>query len=146
MGLPRVVAGGREPYVNRSHGKICRMDGGGHPGAAPPLVTLSGHNIIDGLKKIGYRTIGTGAVNWFNPARPTGRLLSADFDTFAFASGPKLKRQIEWIDSMLGQLAAETPAFVFLNLAETHVPYYYDAAPWDPAYNPAQAFGENNNA
>jgi len=113
----------------------------------PPLVTLSGHNIIDGLKKIGYRAIGTGAVNWFNPQRPTGRVLSADFDAFAFTGGgPGLKRQIAWIDTMLAQVSAGTPAFVFMNLAETHVPYYYDGAPWDASYNPAQAFGTNNDA
>ena len=81
MGFTPGDASRREPYVNPKYGKIFRMDGGGHPGAAPPLVTLSGHSIIDGLKKLGYRTIGTGAVNWFNPARPTGQVLSADFDT-----------------------------------------------------------------
>ena len=146
MGFTPGDASRREPYVNPKYGKIFRMEGGGHPGAAPPLVTLSGHSIIDGLKKLGYRTIGTGAVNWFNPARPTGQVLSADFDTFGFAAGPKLQKQVEWIDSSLEQLSAGTPAFVFLNLAETHVPYYYDGAPWDPTYSPARAFGENNNA
>jgi len=146
MGFTPGDASRREPYVNPKYGKIFRMDGGGHPGAAPPLVMLSGHNIIDGLKNLGYRTLGTGAVNWFNPAQPTGRVLSADFDAFAFCAGPRLKRQIEWIESSLEQLAAGTPAFVFLNLAETHVPYYHEGAPWDPTYSPAQAFGENNSA
>jgi arylsulfatase A-like enzyme len=47
---------------------------------------------------------------------------------------------------MLSQVSAGTPAFVFLNLAETHVPYYYEGAPWDPSYNPARAFGTNNDA
>ena len=146
MGFTPGDASRREPYVNPKYGKIFRMAGGGHPGAAPPLVTLSGHNIIDGLKKLGYRILGTGAVNWFNPAQPTGRILSADFDAFAFCAGPRLKRQIEWIESSLEQLSAGTPAFVFLNLAETHVPYYHEGAPWDPMYSPAQAFGENNSA
>jgi hypothetical protein len=147
MGFTPGDASRREPYVNPKYGKIFRMEGGGHPGAAPPLLTLSGHSVIDGLKNIGYRAIGTGAVNWFNPARPTGRVLSADFDDFAFAGGrSNLKQQIGWIESMLGQLRAGTPAFVFLNLAETHVPYYYEGAPWDASYNPSLAFGENNDA
>jgi hypothetical protein len=147
MGFTPGDASRREPYVNPKYGKIFRMEGGGHQGAAPPLVTLSGRNIVDGLKKLGYGTIGTGAVNWFNPARPTGRVLSSDFDDFAFAGGgPNLKQQLGWIDSMLGQFRAGTPAFVFLNLAETHVPYYHDGAPWDPTYNPSLAFGENNDA
>jgi hypothetical protein len=146
MGFTPGDASRREPYVNPKYGKIFRMEGGGHPGAAPPHITLSGHNIISGLRNNGFRTIGTGAVNWFNPERPTGRVLSADFESFAFAGGPKLKAQIEWIDKTLAEGAAETPAFVFLNIAETHVPYYYDGAPWDPSYNPCIAFGERNDA
>ena len=146
MGFTPGDASRREAYVNPKYGKIFRMEGGGHPGAVPPHVTLSGHNIIDGLKKSGYRTIGTGAVNWFNPARPTGRVLSADFESFAFAGGPKLKTQLEWIDLTLAQIPAGAPSFVFLNIAETHVPYYYADAPWDSSYNPCVAFGEKNDA
>lgn len=146
MGFTPGDASRREAYVNPKYGKIFRMEGGGHPGAAPPHVTLSGHNIIDGLKNSGYRAIGTGAVNWFNPERPTGRVLSADFDAFAFAAGPKLQAQLEWIDATLAQVPAGMPSFVFLNIAETHVPYYYKDAPWDPAYNPCVAFGEQNDA
>ena len=146
MGFTPGDASRKEPYVNPKYGKIFRMQGGGHPGAAPPYLTLDGRNIIDGLKLSGYRTLGTGAVNWFNPERPTGRILSADFDSFAYSAGPTLKAQIEWIDSKLAQVESGRPVFVFLNLAETHVPYFHSGAPWDPGYNPATAFGENNDA
>src|SRR5271169_2331433 len=88
MGFTPGDARRKEPYVNPKYGKIFRMQGGGHPGAAPAYLTLDGHSVIDGLKQSGYRAIGTGAVNWFNPERPTGRVLSADFDTFAFPDGP----------------------------------------------------------
>jgi arylsulfatase A-like enzyme len=47
---------------------------------------------------------------------------------------------------MLAQVETGRPAFVFLNLAETHVPYFHAGAPWDPGYNPATAFGKNNDA
>ena len=146
MGFTPGDATRREPYVNPKYGKIFRMRGGGHPGAVRPHIRLSGRNIIDGLKQSGYRTIGTGAVNWFNPELPTGRVLTADFDDFAFIPGSKLKTQLEWIDSRLGEIPPGTPAFVFLNISETHVPYYFDGAPWDPAYNPCVAFGEDNDA
>jgi membrane-anchored protein YejM (alkaline phosphatase superfamily) len=146
MGFTPGDASRQEPYVNPKYGKIFRMQGGGNPGTAPPYLILEGHNIIDGLKKNSYRTVGTGAVNWFNPQQPTGRVLSADFEAFAYAAGPALKKQLEWIDSKLAQVASRTPVFVFLNLAETHVPYYYDNAPWDRGYNPAAAFGTNNDA
>lgn len=64
------------------------------------------------------RTIGGGAVNWFNPQHPTGRVLSADFDAFGFAGGPNLKKQIVWIDDMRAKVKPGAPPFVFLNLAE----------------------------
>jgi hypothetical protein len=146
MGFTPGDATRREPYVNPKYGKIFRMEGGGASGLAPPHLSLSGRNIIDGMKNSGYRTIGTGAVNWFNPAQPTGRVLSVDFDSFAYAQGPKLKTQLEWIDKQMAQTPVGTPSFVFLNVAETHVPYYFDGAPWDGAYNPGTSFGENNDA
>ena len=146
MGFTPGDATRREPYVNPKFGKIFRMEGFGHPGTAPALIELSGRNIIDGLKKRGFSAIGTGAVNWFNPERPTGRVLSADFDAFAYAQGPSLRKQIAWIEAQIARLAEGTPAFVFLNLAETHVPYHHEGADWDFAYNPAEAFGQNNDA
>ena len=112
----------REPYVNPKYGKIFLMKGG-ERGLVPPYVTLLGRNIIDGLKNLGYRTIGSGAVNWFNPDKPTGRVLSQDFDVFGFCPGPNLKKQIEWIERTLAKVKPHAPPFVFLNAAETHVPY-----------------------
>lgn len=135
----------REPYVNPKYGKIFLMQGG-ERGPAAPYLTLSGRNIIDGLKNIGYRTIGSGAVNWFNPDKPTGRVLSQDFDAFGYSPGPHVNKQIEWIEGMLAKVEPDAPPFVFLNVAETHVPYYHDGAPWDRGYNPCVAFGDDNDA
>ncbi|HEY7944321.1 MAG TPA: sulfatase-like hydrolase/transferase [Casimicrobiaceae bacterium] len=136
----------REPYANPKYGKIFRMEGGGDRGVVAPYLTLKGRNIVDGLKNQGYRTIGTGAVGWFNPEHATGRVLSADFDVFAYNPGVNLKRQLKWIEDMLAQLEPGVPPFVFLNLSETHVPYWHDGAPWDRAYNPCVPFGRNNDA
>ena len=36
--------------------------------------------------------------------------------------------------------------FAFLNVGETHVPYYYDGAPWHPADNPCIPFSDGNDA
>ena len=60
----------REPYSTRNTARFFACSGGGHPGAAPAYLTLDGHNVIDGLKQSGYRALGTGAVNWFNPRAP----------------------------------------------------------------------------
>jgi len=136
----------REPYANPKYGKIFRMEGGGDRGVVEPYMTLKGRNIVDGLKALGYRALGSGAVNWFNPEQPTGRVLSQDFDAFGFAGGPNLKKQIKWIDDMLAQVKPDAPPFVFLNLAETHVPYWHEGAPWNRGYNPSVPFGNNNDA
>lgn len=146
MGFTPGDASRREPFVNPKYGKIFRMEGGGGPGVVPPYMNLKGRNIIDGLKNAGYRTIGSGAVGWFNPERPTGRVLSADFDMFGFAGGQAVKRQIAWINDALLKFRPDAPAFVFLNVAETHVPYWHEGAPWDATYNPAVPFGANNDA
>ena len=136
----------REPYVNPKYGKIFRMAGGGDPGMVEPHLTLEGRNVIDGLKKRGFRTIGSGAVNWFNPERPTGRVLSRDFDAFGFAPGGNVKKQIDWIDDMLNRVKPQAPPFVFLNVGETHLPYWHEGARWDRAWNPCLPFGDGNDA
>jgi len=136
----------REPYANPKYGKIFRMEGGGDPGVVAPYMTLRGRNVIDGLGNRGYRTIGSGAVNWFNPEHPTGRVLSVDFDAFGFAGGANLKNQLKWIDGTLKKGDADAPPFVFLNLAETHLPYWHEDAPWDRGYNPCVPFGPDNDA
>lgn len=146
MGFTPGDASRREPFVNPKFGKIFRMEGGGDRGVVTPYLTLTGRNIIDGCKNLGYRTIGTGAVGWFNPERPTGRQLTVDFDAFAFAGGPALRKQIAWIDGTLATFKPDAPAFVFLNLAETHVPYWHEGANWDRAHNPCVPFGANNDA
>ena len=136
----------REPYANPKYGKIFRMGGGGDPGVVAPYMTLKGRNIVDGLKNKGYRAIGSGAVNWFNPEQPTGRVLTDDFDVFGYAPGANVKKQIKWIDDALAQVKPDAPPFVFLNLAETHVPYWHEGAPWNRGYNPSVPFGNNNDA
>ncbi|MGB6698520.1 MAG: sulfatase-like hydrolase/transferase, partial [Methylocella sp.] len=37
------------------------------------------------------------------------------------------------------------PVFLFLNVGETHVPYFFKDAPWDRGYNPCVPFGSNND-
>jgi arylsulfatase A-like enzyme len=135
-----------EPYVNPKFAKIFRMEGGGTAGKAPAFVTLNGRNVVDGLKRLGYLTLGSGAVGWFNPGTRTGRTLSLDFDDFFFAGNMhSLQKQLDWID---GQIAAARTdrLFVFLNVGETHLPYYFEGAPWPRLPSPCLAFGEDNDA
>jgi hypothetical protein len=95
-----------EPYVNSKYAKIFRMTGGGHRGPAAPWIELEGRNLIDGFRRRGYRTIGSGAVGWFDPATDTGRALTADFECFHYAGGPRFRAQREFL---LAEIARRAP-------------------------------------
>jgi hypothetical protein len=147
MGFTPGVADRVEPYVNPKYAKIFKMVGGGFPGKGHEYATLEGRNIIDGMKRRGYTTFGTGGVGWFNPASDTGQVLTADFHQFYFpGNSHSLERQVAWASDRLIANEPGKPVFLFMNVGETHVPYYYDGAPWDPTWNPCVPFSETNDA
>ena len=89
---------------------------------------------------MGYVTLGTGAVSWFDPSTPTSQLLISEFDEFFYPGNSwSLARQLAWIDAQLARHAGG-PIFLFLNIGETHVPYYYEGAPWAREDNPCVPF------
>lgn len=142
VGFTPGVAQQAAPFVNPKFGKIFKMVGAGFPGKGSEYIALQGRNIIDGLKKSGYLTIGSGAVGWFNPETETGRHLTGDFDHFFFSGS--LERQLAWLSHYLQ--SNDRPVFAFLNIGETHVPYYFEGAPWDAGTNPCIPFGVKNDA
>ena len=145
VGFTPGVADRAEPFVNPKFGKLFKIVGGGFAGKGTEWIALQGHSIIDGLKQRGYRAIGSGAAGWFDPATPTGRLLTGDFDAFFFPGNTwSLREQLVWIEDEIAQ--AQQPVFVFLNIGETHVPYFYHGASWSPEHNPCIPFGEHNDA
>jgi hypothetical protein len=145
VGFTPGVAERTEPFVNPKFGKIFRMVGVGFPSRGPDFVRLAGRNIIEGLSRQGYLTVGAAAVHWFDPDRPTSRQLIQDFDHYWYA-GEKwlLERQLEFIAAHLPE--ADRPVFVFLNIGETHVPYWHQGADWDQNISPCVAFGRDNDA
>ena len=134
-----------EPHLNPKFGKIFKLVGGGFPGKGTEHITLTGRNIIDGFKIKGYATLGTGAVGWFDPHSPTGKHLTQDFDTYYYPGNSwSLARQIDWLGRQLDRV--RQPAFAFLNVGESHVPYYFDGAPWSKDRNPCVPFSNTNSA
>ena len=94
-------------------------------------IQLDGPNIIEGFRRLGYRTIGSGAVGWFDPKTETGAVLSQPFDSFFYPGNTwSLREQLKWIDDELNNLPKSTPTFLFLNVGETHVPYWHIDADW----------------
>lgn len=148
MGFTPGDAARREPYVNPKYAKIFRMGGGGHAGKAPAYVDLEGRSIVDGFARLGYATIGSGAVGWFDPSTDTGRVLSSDFERFHYGGGgAAFAVQREWLLAEIESARCRARrVFAFANLAETHVPYYHVGAPWEAAYNPCVPFAERNDA
>ncbi len=145
VGFTPGVSAKRESFVNPKYGKIFKIVGAGFPGKGTEHFTLEGRNIIDGFKRKGYFTVGTGALGWFNPHTETGRLLTDDFDKFYFPDSQfSLGRQLEWTGGLLADV--DKPVFVFLNIGETHVPYFFQGAPWSAEYNPCVPFSEKNDA
>jgi len=145
MGFTPGVACIQEPFVNPKYAKFFRLAGGGRHSVVPDLFSLEGRSIIDGFAKRGYRTLGTGAVGWFDPSTPTGSVLASDFQEFYFIrKSGALREQLAWLKEKLK--TQNDPLFVFLNVGETHVPYYHEGAPWDAALNPCIPFGEHNDA
>jgi membrane-anchored protein YejM (alkaline phosphatase superfamily) len=145
MGFTPGISQRTEPYVNPKFGKIFKMIGSEWPGKGIEHFTLSGSNVIDGLKRINYFTIGSGAVRWFDDKSETGRRLTGDFQSFYYPGNVhSLGKQLSWIENEL-QAVKNQPVFVFLNIGETHAPYYYEGADWSYTDNPCSPFSPATN-
>jgi hypothetical protein len=145
VGFTPGVAMKSTAFLNPKYAKIFKMLSGGFPGIAPARFNLDGPNIVAGFRRAGYATIGTGGVRWFDPSTETGRLLTSDFEAYYYPGDScSIDAQVAWIADRLAETAA--PAFVFLNVGETHVPYYHAGAPWSPESNPCIPFHDGNDA
>jgi membrane-anchored protein YejM (alkaline phosphatase superfamily) len=146
MGFTPGVASKAEAFVNPKFAKIFKLEGGGWAGTSGQYITLTGRNIVDGFRRKGYLTVGTGAVGWFNPETETGRTLTQDFEHFYFPGNSiSLSQQILWLQARMDE-AGDQPKFVFLNVGETHVPYWHEGAAWSLEENPCVPFGAHNDA
>lgn len=145
VGFTPGVAEEAAPFVNPKFGRLFRLDYAGHPGQAPPGYTLSGRNIVEGFANAGHATIGSAAMGWFDPATPVSEVLRNGFDAFQFAARDGIENQVAWIGSRLAEVG-DRPAFVFLNVGETHVPYHHRGAPWSPDDNPCKPFQTEDRA
>lgn len=145
MGFTPGVAERAEPLVNPKFGKIFKIAGAGFPSKGTEFVAVRGRNVIDGLKRIGFTTVGVGSAAWFDPETLTGQNLCEDFDRFYYPGNVySLGRQLQWIEEQLDDLEGQR-VFCFLNVGETHVPYWHEGAPWSKD-NPCVPFGKHNDA
>lgn len=144
MGFTPGDAQSEESFINPMIGKIFKMRGGGFSGPGKHRFILDGENIIEGFKNRGYGCFGTGALFWFDRSRPTGKVLTRDFHDFYFPGNVWfLEKQLKWMaDKLNGQ---KRPVFLFLNIGETHFPYYFQGASWSRQINPCEPTGGERN-
>ena len=137
----------RNAIVNPKFGKLFRMQFGGFETGVDDCLLLEGRNVIDGLKSAGWKTLGTSSMGWFDPGLKTGRVLTDDFDQFYYPGGKTwcLDEQLAWVNQQLEEHHSR-PVFLFMNIGETHVPYYFEGAPWSSAHNPCVPFSDENDA
>ena len=137
--LPSVRA--PRPLLNSKLAKLFRLAHAGWPGKEREEFQLKGPSIIEGFRRLGYRTIGSGAVGWFDPATETGRCLTAEFERFYYPGSTwQLPDQLAWIEVQRRELSPDQPLMLFLNVGETHVPYWHSGATWDRDDNPCVPF------
>jgi SAM-dependent methyltransferase len=140
VGVTPGIADVRAPYLNPKFAKIVRVHNEGRRPFGPAAFELDGPNIARGFARTGYRTLGSGALPWFDPARLHGEVLTDGFERFFYtASLFRFKDQVRWLDGEI-EGAGQRPVFAFLNVGETHVPYWHEGAPWSPDDNPCLPF------
>lgn len=133
------------PLLNSKLAKLFRLGYAGWSGRASEGFLLEGPSLIEGFRRRGYRCLGSGAVGWFDPRTETGQRLCVDFDAFFFAGATwHLDQQLTWLAEQVRQAGSEQPLLLFLNVGETHVPYWHQGAAWDPADNPCVPFQQSD--
>ena len=129
------------PLLNSKLAKLFRLGHTGWPGREGEVFRLEGPSLIEGFRRRGYRCLGSGAVGWFDSSTETGQRLCADFDAFFYAGTTwHLDQQLAWLAEQVRQAGSAQPLLLFLNVGETHVPYWHQGAAWDPADNPCVPF------
>ena len=134
------VAASAAPLFNPKVAKMFKVGGAASAGKGGEGFILDGENIVEGFKIRGYTTLGSGAVTWFDPETSAARMLVRQFDEFFYPGDTwSLGRQLAWIDDRLNRYVP-SPIFLFLNIGETHVPYYFEGARWNVDDSPCIPF------
>ena len=141
---PGISSKSEIPWLNPKAGKLFRMKSSAASQHGNNAFELVGSNIVEGFRKLGYFTLGTGAVGWFDQNTTTGSVLASPFDKFWYSGHTwKLRSQLSWLSNEIKLQGPERPIFLFLNIGETHVPYWHEDAEWDPWPSPCVPFGGN---
>lgn len=145
VGTTPGIAETQAPVLNPKSGRLFRLANQRAPSQPGDVFVLEGRNILEGFRRRGHAVIGTGSVAWFDTETESGRWLVEDFDAFRYVRGPgALPAQLDWVSARMVE-SGDRPVFLFVNVGETHVPYWHPGATWSPRDNPCVPFGERND-
>jgi hypothetical protein len=139
VGFTPGLPGARQRFLDPKYARLFRLGREGFVGLAEPGFTVAGRDIVHGFRAADYRTFGTSAMAWFDPASPVARTLIDGFEAFNYVGHTGAAKQVAWAQSMLDG-HSEEDVFLFVNVGETHVPYHYEGAPWSFDDNPCVPF------
>jgi hypothetical protein len=140
MGFTPYATRAPVPLLNPKFAKLFKLKGAGFGGKGGEGFVLHGNDVIDGFRNAGYACFGSGAAGWFNTATPVSQWLTGSFDEFFYPGNTwSGARQVEWLMERVVN-AGGGKVFAFLNLGETHVPYWHEGADWSRADNPCRPF------
>lgn len=140
MGFTPAVTTDPVPLLNPKYAKLFKLRGPAFGGKGGEGYVLDGRDVIDGFARRGFATYGTGAVRWFDPATPVSDALVRSFGAFFYAGSYwRGAEQVAWLtERIAGHDGGKV--FAFLNLGETHTPYWHEGADWSREDNPCIPF------
>lgn len=92
---------------------------------------FEGANIVEGLSRVGYRTICVGGVNFFNKRTEIGKVFPSMFEEsywtpkFSAQSKNSIEYQLEFIEKNIGSFKNEERVFLYVNMTTTHYPTFF---------------------
>ena len=84
------------------------------------VLPASDQDMVYGLRKNGFYTVGSGAATWF-----AKDILTKSFEDFKFKRAMAVEEQMNYLLKNLSKKATKKPFFAFMNLIETHTPYMH---------------------
>ncbi len=105
------------PYYNRFTRQLVGLvEVGESPVKKSTYFTVTSHrDAVDGFRRAGFKTVGTGAMNWFRQLP-----LTSSFEQFRMLTHAGAQ-----VDYLVHELPSSRPFFGFINLGETHDPFQY---------------------
>ncbi len=91
-------------------------------------LSLTGDNIVEGYKNLGYFTLGSASLNYFTAERPLNKIFNVFLDYYDISEGlidprPLVGFSLEHSEEVTDLLKNKEKWFLFINTKETHYPY-----------------------